>query len=226
MKQSYRLPVTLAREANRFAALFLPNPANPAADAPAASPIEPIGDLANSYLGWHNMENLVTIIELMRRTIHWLIRSRGLKPADIVILTPNQSDGWAVATALETQGMAVNHILSADDGQVGRRQRRFRKRTFAPEDERLKVSTIHSFKGWELNTVLVLTPVNDHFWEAQSPYLFYVAMTRARQNLIVFNRYPAYRAYGATWNERYDDPTAPKPATPPSSPAISAAGGL
>jgi KaiC/GvpD/RAD55 family RecA-like ATPase len=214
MKQSYRLPVTLAREANRFAALFLPDPANPTADAPAASPIEPIDDLANSYLGWHNMENLVTIIELMRRTIHWLIRSRGLKPADIVILTPNQSDGWAVATALEAQGMAVNHILSADDGQVGRRQRRFRKRTFAPEDERLKVSTIHSFKGWELNTVLVLTPVNDHFWEAQSPYLFYVAMTRARQNLIVFNRYPAYRAYGATWNELYDDPTAPKPASP------------
>jgi ATP-dependent exoDNAse (exonuclease V) beta subunit len=151
---------------------------------------------------------------MIRRTVPWLLRSRGLKPADIVILTANQNDGWAVATALEESHFAVNHILSADDGYIGRRQRRFRKRTFAPADERIKVSTIHSFKGWELNTVLVITPTADRFWDAQSPYLFYVAMTRARQNLIVFNRHPAYRAYGATWNELYHDPTAPQFAPP------------
>lgn len=215
MKQSYRLPARIATEANRFAALFLPKLATAAVDDTAASPIEAIRDLANSYLSWHNMESLVDVIEMMQRTVHWLTRNQGLKPAEIVILTPNQSDGWAVATAFEAQGQAINHILSADDGQVGRRQRRFRKRTFAPEDERLKVSTIHSFKGWELNTVIVLTAADDRFWEEQSPYLFYVAMTRTRQNLIVFNRNPAYRSYGATWNEIYDDPTAPKPITSP-----------
>ncbi len=215
MKQSYRLPVPLAMEANRFAALFLPKLSTSTVDRAAASPVESIRSLANSHLGWHNMESLANIIEMMRRTVHWLIRSQGLKPADIVILTPNQSDGWAVATAFEAQGQAINHILSADDGQVGRRQRRFRKRTFAPEDERLKVSTIHSFKGWELNTVIVLTPADDRFWEEQGPYLFYVAMTRARQNLIVFNRNLAYQSYGATWNELYYDPTAPKPLAPP-----------
>ncbi len=215
MKQSYRLPVRIATEANRFAALFLPKLSSVAADGTAASAVEAVNDLANSYLGWHNMESLANIIEMMQQTVHWLMRSRGLKPTDIVILTPNQSDGWAVAAAFEAQGQAVNHILSADDGHVGRRQRRFRKRTFAPEDERLKVSTIHSFKGWELNTVIVLTPIDDRFWEEQSPYLFYVAMTRARQNIIVFNRNLAYHSYGATWNELYYDPAAPKSLAPP-----------
>lgn len=214
LKQSYRLAPAIAREANRFADLFLTEAAVAAGELAPASPIEPIERLANSYLGWHNMESLAHIIEMIRRTVHWLLRSRGLKPADIVILTPNQNDGWAVATALEENNLAVNHILSADDGHIGRRQRRFRKRTFAPADERIKVSTIHSFKGWELHTVIVVTPPADRFWEAQSPYLFYVAMTRARQNLIVFNRYPAYNAYGATWNELYHDPTAPQSPAP------------
>jgi len=106
----------------------------------------------------------------------------------------------------------MNHILTADDGHPGRKQRRFRKRTFAADDTRLKVSTIHSFKGWELSTVLLITPTDDQFWEAQAPYLFYVAMTRTQQNLIVFNRHPAYRAYGTTWSQFNDDTTT---ATPP-----------
>jgi len=215
MKQSYRLPVRIATEANRFAALFLPKLSTQTAEGTATSPVEPTRDLANSYLGWHNIESLANIIETMQQTVHWLMKSRGIKAADIVILTPNQSDGWSIATAFEAAGQAVNHILSADDGQVGRRQRRFRKRTFVPKDERLKVSTIHSFKGWELNTVILLTPPDEHFWGEQSPYLFYVAMTRARQNLIVFNRNPAYQSYGATWSELYDDPTAPPAITPP-----------
>ncbi|MEZ4680566.1 MAG: AAA family ATPase [Caldilineaceae bacterium] len=214
MKQSYRLAPAIAAEANRFADLFLTDVAiaqhRVAAEQPA-SQIETGLSLANSYLGWHNIERLVDIIPVLQRTIHWLKQSCAVKPAEIVILTPNQQDGWQIATALEDQGQSVNHILSADDGQIGRKQRRFRKRTFAPDDTRLKVSTIHAFKGWELRTVIVITPNDDQFWEAQSPYLFYVAMTRARQNLIVFNRHPAYHAYGAIWNELYHDPTAPQP---------------
>ena len=47
--------------------------------------------------------------------------------------------------------------------------------------------------------MILLTPEDDSFWEAQSPYLFYVAMTRTRQTLTVLNRHPAYRAYGEGW---------------------------
>lgn len=212
MKQSYRLSPTIASEANRFADQFL---AKSVVVSPAlpASAVEVNQPFANSHLGWHNIQSLDEIIVMIQQSLNWLVRTRGLKLADIVILTPNQKDGWAITTALEAANFAVNHILTDDDGKIGRKQRRFRKRTFAPEDNRLKVSTIHSFKGWELQTAIVVTPPDDQFWDAQSPYLFYVAMTRARQNLLVFNRYPAYEAYGATWNERYHDPTAPHPPT-------------
>ncbi len=199
MKESYRLPPNVAREAARFAELFLPNP----------MPVVPATrtDLAESTLVWHNITNLETASNEICRTVQWLIGQRRVAPADIVILTPTQRDGWLLVTKLEQQQMAVNHLLTEDDGQVGRKQRRFRKRTFAPYDQRITVSTVHSFKGWEMKNVIVVTPPDDSFWAAQGPYLFYVAMTRTRQNLIVFNRHPAYQAYGATWNEQYHDPT-------------------
>lgn len=227
MKQSYRLPPAVAAEVNRFAAQFFANRqaqikeltderteaercvnlTSEDANSNETSQIESVRHLADSQLYWHNIDRLDEIARRIHHTIQWLIQTQGVKPAEIVVLTPNQRDGWKIVATLEEQGMAINHILAADDGYVGRRQRRFRKRTFAPGDERLKVSTIHGFKGWELNTVILVTPANDQFWEAQSPYLFYVAMTRTRQTLIVFNRHPAYRTYGATWNELDYDPT-------------------
>lgn len=215
LKQSYRLAPTIAQEANRFAEHFVLNNLTPSTTLPAGA-VESVLPLANSYLGWHNMESFAAITVMIRCLVRWLLRTRELKPADIVILTPNQQEGWKIVTALEADHFAVNHILTDDEGKIGRRHRRFRKRTFAPEDERLKVSTIHGFKGWELQTVIVVTPPPEQFWEAQSPYLLYVAMTRARENLIVLNRYPAYNTYGAAWNEHYHDPTAPQP--PPAQP--------
>jgi len=209
MKQSYRLSPAIAQAANHFADQFLTKRVADTASVTAGA-IESTRPLVNSHLSWHNKESLAEIIAMIRQLVPWLLGIHTLKPADIVILTPNQQDGWMIANALDAEGFAVNHTLSADEGKIGRKQRRFRKRTFAPEDERLKVSTIHGFKGWELHTVIVITPPNEQFWEMQSPYLFYVAMTRARHNLIVFNRYPAYNAYGATWNELSYDPTTPQ----------------
>ena len=201
MKESYRLPYNVAQEATRFAELFLtnPTPVTPAANT----------DQADSYLAWHNITSLESASGEICRTVQWLIQQRRVAPADIVILTPDQRDGWLLVNKLEQQQMAVNHLLTEDDGQIGRKQRRFRKRTFALYDQRITVSTIHSFKGWEMKNVIVITPPDDRFWAAQGPYLFYVAMTRTRQNLIVFNRHPAYRAYGATWNEQYQTPPLP-----------------
>ncbi len=210
MKQSYRLPATIATEINRFAAKFLTEPAateqqNGGKDdnephPKPAGPMETAAPDTAVQMIWHNVEEFDTILDRIHQTIQQLLRD-GAKPAEIVVLTPHQKDGWHVVTHLEQQGWAVNHILTADDSHPGRKQRRFRKRTFVSTDERLKVSTIHSFKGWELKYVILVTPADDHYWKAQSPYLFYVAMTRTQQSLIVFNRHPAYRAYGMTWNK-------------------------
>lgn len=202
LAESYRLPPKVARAATRFAELFLPNPTVVRAAAQ--------NELAESNLAWYNISSLEAASAEICHTVEWLIQERGAAPSEIVILTPNQRDGWLLVTKLEQQQLVVNHLLTEDDGQVGRKQRRFRKRTFAPDDQRITVSTILSFKGWEVKNVIVITPPDDRYWEAQGPYLFYIAMTRASQNLIVFNRHPAYRAYGATWNEpMHDETTAP-----------------
>ncbi|MCB0080616.1 MAG: AAA family ATPase [Caldilineaceae bacterium] len=221
MKQSYRLPPVVATEVNYFAATFFPDKANPDAShteqsAPdeltlPVSDVEAATQVANSLLRWHNIDTLDTILDKIVHTVRTLIKTHGVKPADIAVLTPNQKEGWTVVTFLEAAGLAVSHILTADDGHPGRKQRRFRKRTFAPDDTRLKVSTIHSFKGWELNTVILITPDDDQYWEEQGPYLLYVAMTRTQQNLIVFNRHPAYREYGRTWSKFHHDTATPTP---------------
>lgn len=45
----------------------------------------------------------------------------------------------------------------------------------------LKLCTIHSFKGWEINTVIIVLNPDD------TPEMFYTALTRAKQNIIVIN---------------------------------------
>jgi hypothetical protein len=199
LKTSYRLPPLVVQEANRFAELFLPTAAALPVAIEATSESSLSARSNPATLVWHNVTAPEQAYTLATSRVQQLLKEEGVKPADIVILTPNQREGWALVRYLAQQNLAVNHVLAEDDGGIGRKRERYRKRTFAEGDLRLKVSTIHSFKGWELNHVILLTPEDDAFWEAQSPYLFYVAMTRTRQSLVVLNRHPAYRAYGEGW---------------------------
>lgn len=196
LKHSYRLPLPIAQEANRFAEQFLPTVVTPpvTTEVPLRS--------AQPCLAWYNVDSAEQAHTVVYATVQRLLKEQKAKPAEIVILTPNQRDGWAMVRYLTRHDLAINHVLAEDDGHVGRKRERYRKRTFAEGDLRLKVSTIHSFKGWELNHVILLTPEDDTFWEAQSPYLFYVAMTRTRQSFTVLNRHPGYCAYGEGWAAR------------------------
>ena len=45
----------------------------------------------------------------------------------------------------------------------------------------MKLSTVHSFKGWEIHTVFLLIDENSTF------ELVYTGITRARQNIIIIN---------------------------------------
>lgn len=59
-----------------------------------------------------------------------------------------------------------------------------------------KLSTIHSFKGWEIATLFLLVE-NDNGVEHEftTDELIYTAITRCRQNLIIIN----------IGNKRYDN---------------------
>jgi superfamily I DNA/RNA helicase len=74
--------------------------------------------------------------------------------------------------------------------------RRNKKFNFWMNTGTTKLSTIHSFKGWEINTLfLLIENESDEENEFTTDELIYTAITRCRQNLIIIN----------IGNDRYDD---------------------
>lgn len=70
-------------------------------------------------------------------------------------------------------------------------KRRTKKLHFFMKTGTMKLSTIHSFKGWEIDTLFLiiddLENSHDHGESFTSHELVYTAITRARRNLIVIN---------------------------------------
>ncbi|UXZ08814.1 hypothetical protein F1B95_08640 [Clostridium perfringens] len=50
--------------------------------------------------------------------------------------------------------------------------------------ENLKISTIHSFKGWEIDTLVLILDENTD--ENLNEELIYTAITRCKKNLIIY----------------------------------------
>lgn len=74
--------------------------------------------------------------------------------------------------------------------------RRNKKFNFWMNSGTTKLSTIHSFKGWEISTLFLLVEnESDEEHEFTTDELVYTAITRCRQNLIIIN----------IGNKRYDD---------------------
>ena len=63
-------------------------------------------------------------------------------------------------------------------------------------DGRLKMSTIHSFKGWEVPNVIVVIPSSFSGSEELYDSIVYTAITRSRENLIIINAHARYREFG------------------------------
>jgi superfamily I DNA/RNA helicase len=73
--------------------------------------------------------------------------------------------------------------------------RRHKKFKFWMNSGTTKLSTIHSFKGWEVPTLFLLVESESDEDEFTTDELIYTAITRCRQNLIIIN----------IANKRYDD---------------------
>lgn len=60
---------------------------------------------------------------------------------------------------------------------------RVRKNELILRSGTIKISTIHSFKGWEIHTVILIVENTEHV----NPELVYTGLTRAKHNLIIIN---------------------------------------
>ncbi|MCF2494283.1 nuclease-related domain-containing DEAD/DEAH box helicase [Dyadobacter chenhuakuii] len=65
--------------------------------------------------------------------------------------------------------------------------RRLRKNHFYMKTGTVKLSTIHSFKGWEIETLFLLIENGEKEKEFENAELVYTGLTRAKKNLIIFN---------------------------------------
>ncbi len=63
--------------------------------------------------------------------------------------------------------------------------RKIQKIAFRMNPGTMKLSTIHSFKGWEINTVVLL--LDNQFETNLQDELIYTAITRAKKNLVIIN---------------------------------------
>lgn len=65
--------------------------------------------------------------------------------------------------------------------------RRIKKNHFWMKTGTIKLSTTHSFKGWEINTLFLIIEKEEDNKDFTNAELIYTALTRARKNLVVFN---------------------------------------
>lgn len=189
LKTIVRLPERIAHIAREFSELFNLNQ-----DVKVDKIERP--DLFNQFQEhsvWWNIDIndwLIKIDEAFE-----IIKKNGTSKhtSDTVILLPDKNFGLKCVSHFETKkNIEVNHVFENEDEIKFHRH----KKSFWMGDSRLKISTIHSFKGWEVLNVILFIPQNIYGSQELYNRIVYTAMTRTRQNLIVINANQTYKEFG------------------------------
>jgi thymidine kinase len=203
LSASYRMPSNLVREVNRFADSFVKE----SDEEYASGEVEEVQQAELGFdhptLVWQNVDDFEAASTKAVSAVRHLTADKDVHPEDIVVLVPNHKEGRRASALFEEEGYSVNHVFGKDGSDTYSRRK---KKAFVMDDGRLKLSTIHSFKGWEIVNVLILTPGDERSIPPQAnlDLLLYTAITRAQNNLFVFNRHPKYRGYGEEWSSSWN----------------------
>jgi hypothetical protein len=143
------------------------------------------------------------IVKTIREDIKNLVQARDTARADIAILVCTVKDGWQVCQVLDELKLPkpqcnfesreeqnqlyqlYGHNKDIFKEKLDEIRRRY-KAGFWMQGGRIKVCTIHSFKGWELSNILVFFNPEEEQEQAKVP-LLYTAITRSQQNLTIYN---------------------------------------
>ena len=66
------------------------------------------------------------------------------------------------------------------------------------------MSTIHSFKGWEIDNVILIWPPDtslEYLSKQQRAALFYTGVSRGMRNLVVLNANRGYDRFSSDWDD-------------------------
>lgn len=170
---SFRLSPRLCVLAQKFIDDFLP-------DVDGLPPAAPQGRLEfSTHLEWRQVGKN----EIARHCFEAMLGIvRTSKPAiaysDLVCVVESADIGLEVVRLLREWNVAVIHTFGVGGSDEERRKdSRRKKMVFYKGDARVKVTTLHSFKGWESKAVVVQV---SHAASAEALALVYTGLTRMK----------------------------------------------
>jgi hypothetical protein len=206
LKESYRIPEQTAKLANALATW-----AKQEGESGAVESIKfAQGNVLVRNLWFDGTKD--EIVNLIQEDIRNLVQDKNTARADIAILVCTVKDGWQVCQVLDELKLPKpqcnfesreehNQLtqLYGHNREIFKQKldelRRGYKAGFWMQGGRIKVCTIHSFKGWELSNILVFFNPEEEQEQAQVP-LLYTAITRSQQNLTIYNADPKLSQFG------------------------------
>ncbi len=189
LKKVFRLPPKIAELTNLFSEEFNLN------QEVKYDSVENLHLFDIERYVWQNIEHNQWLGKI--RAVFIRLKKEEHNPSDIIIMVPDKYHGKECIKIFKQMNIEVNHVFDEDETSRN-------KRSFWMGDSRLKISTIHSFKGWELKNVIIYIPQNTNWSDTEMDSLIYTAMTRTRQHLIVFNSNSRYIEFGEKLPKSWD----------------------
>lgn len=171
-------------------------------------PVQAEADLGESniqYISLGSGSAASVIVEAVQR----YLRENKIHPSDTTILNSRialireidyliRQCSEKTYTTFETREIHDRILAQETDKNKVRTMletvRRHKKRHFMMKTGTMKLSTVHSFKGWEIHTAIVIIEQEGDHSEFETAELIYTGLTRARVNLLIIN----------TGNAQYD----------------------
>lgn len=200
LKISYRLPPSLLQLAKSFAQDFLPDDLTNLPEYDAE--YKQLGvDLYPCHMKWVQTRSEDALEACWREFRAMAIEAKpgSLTIPDITILTPTLERGRALVDKMSSNQIKCVHTFGSDD-----RSQRRQKMAFYMGDARVKITTLHSFKGWETKALIIQIDENP------SPLsLIYSALTRLKRDtdgsyITVVNSSDLLASFGERWPHYYE----------------------
>jgi Superfamily I DNA and RNA helicases len=160
LDENFRLPPTIVQEANRFAKMYLPNIDMYAKDRQT--------QLIKPELRWISCDTIENALNQAEAAFDYLVVQKKQHPTDIVFLFPEIELGQKLVDRFQKRNIEVNDTFCNKH-----------KKSFWMGDSRTKVSTIHSFKGWELANIVLI--INNRKTSTSFSSLIYTAIGRTQK---------------------------------------------
>ncbi len=195
LEQSFRLSNNILKLAENFQNRFF----SEKYELDKATPKQDTLDFNKENIEYFKLDNKTTLLSLSG-FITDKIKENSIQPQDICILSQSnillrgldfeirKASNQKTYTTFETHEMyqylkekKSNALQLENEIRTIRRNKRF---NFWMNSGGIKLSTVHSFKGWEINTLFLII---DSKTKYETDEIIYTALTRCRSQLFVIN---------------------------------------